>query len=667
MNVLIFAGTTEGRKLAEELAGRGIDVTVCVATRYGGTLIGERDRVNVVSGRMDEGEIEQFLGSLCPQVVVDATHPYAEAVSENIRTACMNAGVRLLRLLRSSQEVAGADAVCVASVAEAVEYLRDKPGRILAATGVKELSLYTGLKDYKDRVVARVLSTKESVSIAGELGFEGKNLICMQGPFCEEINYAIMAQYNIKWLVTKESGAAGGFEQKIHAAQRAGARAVIVGRPVKEDGLSYEEVLSAVLKMAGADKNKPVPVTEKKVYLISAGPGSEAELTRRAERALAGSDVIIGASRIVNDLAWAGKPVFVSYDSQKIAEYISQSDLRTFSAVYSGDASFYSGAKGLLAALEGTSVITEIIPGVGSLGFFASRLGFSWEEAAIASLHGRDCNIEFLVKNNRLVFALLGAAGSVNTLCGRLLEAGLGSVKLYIGEDLSYENERITSGSPEELINGSFSPLSCAFIVNETPDGRIVTPGIPDECFIRGKVPMTKSEVRVQSLSALKLKEDSIIYDIGCGTGSVTAEAALLSYKGRVIAIDNDPEATELTRQNCRKLGAGNVDIICGTAPEAIRQDIVPTHAFIGGSGRKLGEIVKRLAAVSDGIRIVINAASLETVSEAWALIKEHEPEDVYVSQISATRGRNLAGYEMMTALNPVYIFAFTISGDDHA
>lgn len=241
--ILIFAGTTEGRKLAEYAAAIGAGCYVSTATEYGKELLGEYPGIRLAAGRMDESQIRQFLKENRIQLVIDATHPFARAVTENIRSACTSAGAGYVRCLREREPAARIDSagrpVVVESVRQAVEYLKGTSGNILIATGSKELHLYTEIEGYQERCFARVLSTSEAVNESVRLGFQGSRLIAMQGPFSKELNLALLRHTKAAYFVTKESGKEGGYEEKLEAAREAGAVPVVIERP-REDGESLE-------------------------------------------------------------------------------------------------------------------------------------------------------------------------------------------------------------------------------------------------------------------------------------------------------------------------------------------------------------------------------------------------------------------------------------------
>ena len=236
-HIVIFGGTTEGRELAEALAGKPLSLTVCVATEYGREEQGELPGVEVHSGRLDAAGMETLLreADLC----VDATHPYAKEVSKNIRTACESSGTPYRRLLRKAS-LQPESAVTVDSAKAAAEYLKDKAGNVLLTTGSKELASYEGMD--RQRLFPRVLPLMESLQLCEAAEIPHKNILALQGPFSRELNEAIIRQYGISWLVTKDGGAVGGFAEKVEAAENTGARLVVIARP-EETGLDFETVL----------------------------------------------------------------------------------------------------------------------------------------------------------------------------------------------------------------------------------------------------------------------------------------------------------------------------------------------------------------------------------------------------------------------------------------
>lgn len=237
MKILIFGGTTEGRRLSYGLAELGAEVTVSVATAYGAEEQGEKDGISVVTGRKKEEEMAGLLEgqNLC----VDATHPYALEASGNIRRACETAGVAYVRLLREESPLIP-EAVYAADAKEAAEYLAEKEGNILLATGTKELPAFDVLE--RERLFPRILPMAENLAVCEAMGIPRRNIIAMQGPFSQTLNEALMEQFHIRYLVTKDGGKAGGFSEKIQAARQKDVLPVILRRK-REQGKSFEEIL----------------------------------------------------------------------------------------------------------------------------------------------------------------------------------------------------------------------------------------------------------------------------------------------------------------------------------------------------------------------------------------------------------------------------------------
>lgn len=236
MSIMIFSGTTEGRALSCRLAERGADVTVCVATDYGAEEQGAHEGVTVLTGRKTAGEMTVLLRGFA--LCVDATHPYSVEASSNIRAACAAAGVPYRRLLRGESEAVGA--VTVADATQAAAYLAKTEGNVLLAIGTKELSAFAALSP--GRLYPRVLPSREGIAACEAAGIPHRNIIAMQGPFSRELNAALIQQYRVAYVVTKDGGAAGGFPEKAEAARETGAELIVLRRP-EESGAGFEEIL----------------------------------------------------------------------------------------------------------------------------------------------------------------------------------------------------------------------------------------------------------------------------------------------------------------------------------------------------------------------------------------------------------------------------------------
>lgn len=652
---IVFAGTTEGYALCEFLAENRVSVYACAATEYGGSLLQENEFLHVSAGRLKTEDMEELFRKENPEIVLDATHPYAAEVTKNIRTACESAGVLYQRILRPEGEK-NSEAIYVESTEEAAAFLSGTAGNIFLTTGSKELAKFTGIPDYKERLFARVLSVPSVIRSCAELGIEGKHLIGMQGPFSAEINEAMLRQFQCSYLVTKDTGLAGGFPEKMEACQRCGVTPVIIGRPLKEEGLSLQDARVFLSKMFGFTLSQ-------KISLVGIGMGAEKTLTLEGKKTLNAAELLIGAKRMTEAVQKPGQMVLHEYRSEKIVEYIREHPkYRTVAIALSGDVGFYSGAKKLIDQLDGN---VEVICGISSVVYFMSKIGLSWDDAKIVSAHGRNCNLISLIRHNPKVFSILGTEDGVAVLASRLVYYGMGDVTLYVGENLSYENEKIFHDKAANLTEYRGDALSVVTACNEKATPLSAVHGISDGEFLRGKAPMTKEEVRTVSLSKLRLSEDSVCYDVGAGTGSVSVEMALRAWMGQVYAIEKKEDALALLKENKKKFAVDNLAIIPGVAPEAMTELPAPTHAFIGGSSGNMQDIINLLLEKNPKVRIVINCITLETVTEAMNAIRDFGLEDVDIVQLAAARSKSIGRYHMMMGENPIYIISCSGRGEE--
>ena len=639
--ICIFAGTTEGRRLTEILKDRA-DLTVCVATEYGEVMLDGIDGIDVLTGRMDEEGMAELFCEKQFDLIIDATHPYASVVTENICSAAERTGAPVMRILRENDSHVK-DAIYVSGLKEAAEYLRDKVGNIFVTTGAKELSDYEGMD--MSRAWVRVLPSVSSLEACANAGVPQSHIIAAQGPFSYDMNLAQLRMIGADYMITKASGRSGGFDEKIAAALDAGAVPVIIGQPPQVRGISMDEAI--------AELDKDLTLSERKVFIIGVGPGSHDLFTLSARTFLEECDAVIGASS-VTEVINTRKPVYNEYLPAAVRSVLDEHpSVRRAAVVMRGDTGFFSGTKKLIGALDGYHV--EVVPGISSVSLLAAKLGVSWEDAKMVSLHGREGSIAVTAARNRKCFVLCGGSNTPEQICARLCEYGHGSLDAAVGEKLSYSDERVTKGKVSELSGGRFDPLSVLYIENPSAHGEKV--GIPDEDFIRAKVPMTKSEVRAVSVSKMGLNEDSVVWDVGAGTGSVSVECALAACSGAVYAIEKEDDAADLIGQNSALFHTDNIKIVHGSAPEALADLPAPTHVFIGGSGGNLSEIIRECLVKNPDVRIVINTVTLESQAEAFDCASQYHFEYFEAVSVNISRSRKLGRYNMMMAQNPVMVF----------
>ena len=698
--VLVFAGTTEGRELAELLADSNIKCSVCVATDYALELMNDK-RLDVHCGRLTEEEMEVLMRDGKFDVVVDATHPYAQIVSQNVRQAADKESISLIRLLRST-ESAEEGFVSFKTHEECSAWLSFQTGNILLTTGSKDLGSYAKNETIKNHLFVRVLPGEESIRLCTANGITGRQIIAMQGPFSAQMNECILREYSIDWMVTKISGHAGGFEEKVEAAKKAGVgvcailppsenvcQTEISGDERKSSMYICENVYDTAKKLELLLKEDILSKRSRKIILSGIGMGNTDGMTREAYHAFEEAEVIFGAERMLENLPGKGIKVPYYRANDIISYLIEHPQYTKVAAAFSGDSGFYSGAQSMKKALEEANEKgilkseTTILPGISSVSALAARLGVSWNDAVLASIHGRRTNVVNLVRKNTKVFLLLSGKNDFEMLVNKFREAGINHVKISAGYRLSYPDEKLFTFYLDEFETKLFDlqeGVYTCLIENEDCEEQILTPGIDDEIFLRTKVPMTKNEVRVLSISRLELTKNAVVYDVGSGTGSVSIECARLSPDIFVFAIEQKEEAANLTKENAVRLGLSDqILVINKKAPEGFEELPTPTHVFIGGSSGALSDILsaiqKKLIVkentkgktdkASKGVRVVINAVSLETIAQITKLIQTYPVKHVQLTQIQASRAHKLGSYNLMQAQNPVLIASFNLLPGD--
>lgn len=399
-----------------------------------------------------------------------------------------------------------------------------------------------------------------------------------------------------------------------------------------------------------------------KVFIIGVGMGTSGTLTQEGREAVGACAVLAGAPRLLDP--WRGeKPCRELIAPRDILDFIAGQNAGPVGILLSGDVGFYSGAKKLWPLLAEYEV--ETLPGISSLVYFCAKLRTPWQDVHMVSAHGRMVNAPGEVQCRAKTFFLTGGQARAQDICRELVRWGMGDVRVSAGERLSYSQERIVTGTAAELSQMEFDDLAVLLCENPRPMDRYPTAGgIPDGDFLRGKVPMTKQEVRLISLSKLGLRREHTFWDVGAGTGSVSVEGALAVPMGRAFAVEKKKEALELLAQNKERFGAWNLHIVEGTAPVALRNLPAPHRVFLGGTSGNLEEILRLVLEKNPGARVVVNAVTLETLGEAlrcFSLLELGEPD---VVQVAVTRTRKVGGYHMMDAQNPVWVI--TAGGNDH-
>ena len=385
-------------------------------------------------------------------------------------------------------------------------------------------------------------------------------------------------------------------------------------------------------------------------YIIGAGMGAPDSLTGEAVHAIAASDAVFATQRLT---AVCDRAAVCPFD-QLAAEAIA-SDAPTVSVLVSGDVGFFSAAGRLRGQLAPYGDV-RLVCGLSSMQYFCAKLGVSYDDACVRSLHGRAGSILGAVSYHKKTFVLTGGENTAPKVCKTLADAGFGGLTVHLGENLGAENERIQTGTAETLAAEVCGNLAVLLI--EHPDAVNAYEPVRDDMLTRAKVPMTKEEVRWVSVSRLAVQPRDTVWDVGAGTGAVTLELARKASDGLVYAVERKPEAVALLHENRAKLGGYNVHIVEGAAPDALEALPAPDCVFVGGSGGAMRRILEIAKQKNPAVRVVVNAIALETLHETQAALSALGFADVEITQLSAARGKLVGPYTMMTANNPVFILS---------
>lgn len=385
-------------------------------------------------------------------------------------------------------------------------------------------------------------------------------------------------------------------------------------------------------------------------YIIGVGMAAPDGLTGEAAHAIEAADVVFATERLT---AVCARAVVRPFD--QLAAAAIDAFARTAAILVSGDVGFFSAAGRLRAQLAPHGGV-RLICGLSSMQYFCARLGVSYDDACVRSLHGRAGSALGAVSYHKKIFLLTGGVQTVPNVCRALTEAGLGGLTVHLGENLGAENERIETTTAEVLAKEPCGDLAVLLI--ENPNAVNAREPVRDSMLTRAKVPMTKEEVRWVSVSRLAVQPRDTVWDVGAGTGAVTLELARKASDGLVYAIEREDEAIALLCENRRNLGGYNMQIVEGAAPDALETLPAPDCVFVGGSGGAMRRILEIAKEKNPAVRVVVTAIALETLHETQAALTELGFANVEVVQIAAARGRAVGSYTMMIANNPVFILS---------
>ena len=419
----------------------------------------------------------------------------------------------------------------------------------------------------------------------------------------------------------------------------------------------------------------------RKVTIIGAGPGNPDLLSRAALDAIDIADVVIGAHRALVGIDLP--PDVVRCELVKTADIVAAlTDAASWQravVVMTGDVGLFSGARRLVEALSGDAQVdVRVIPGISSASYLAARLARPWQDWRFASAHGVACDIVAEAGRAGELFLVTSGGEDPSRLSGELVQAGFGDARVTVAERLSYPDERITCATASEIAGQTFDDLNVMLIdfaggagspagASRAASSRwpYASSGIPDELFIRGDVPMTKQEVRAVALAKLRLTATDTVWDVGAGTGSVSIEAALVARAGSVWAVERNAAGVRLIRENADAFGCGNVHAVPGVAPEALAKLPVPDAVFVGGSAGELPSIVEAALEKNSQVRLCVPCVTVETLTEACALLSGSRFKGFEACQVSAARAEAVGSHHLMKAQNPVFLVSARGAGGE--
>ena len=436
------------------------------------------------------------------------------------------------------------------------------------------------------------------------------------------------------------------------------------------DGLAQDGAVSAPSCLP-QDRRKPRPA----VSVIGIGDDGCASLPARAFNALNRAQVLVGGERHLAFFPdFKGKKIPIKKGLEALIDEISSlAEDQNIAVLASGDPLFY-GIGGRIATRLGREQV-DFLPGPSAMQWAFAKIGVKWDDATLLSVHGRPMD-GLLTRLRSVSKAAIFTDGdhSPPVIAQRMMDVGMTDWDAWVLENLSGPGERVRLFSVETLSQETdVGTLNVLILLRRDSHWRSppMMPYLPEEAFAR-RMPklglITKKEIRALSLASLKLSTQSVMWDIGAGSGSVAIEAAMISPQGRVYAIECDPEGVQICHENLKTHQVDNVHIIAGTAPDALRDLETPDAVFVGGSKGNMAAILAlSYAKLRDGGRLVANAVTLDNVGEAYSAFKEMglTPE---VTLVQISRGVPLAGkYTRYEALNPIHIFAVTKSGEPQA
>ncbi len=408
-------------------------------------------------------------------------------------------------------------------------------------------------------------------------------------------------------------------------------------------------------------------MSDRNITVIGIGDDGCVGLSSRAVNAVARCQVLAGGERQLEFFPQfeGQRVVFKNGLMRAVNKLIELADENTICVLASGDPMFF-GIGSLLTKKFGSDRM-EIIPQPSSIQHAFARVGRSWNDAAVVSLHGKPLEgLTTRLKRTARVAVLTDDKNTPSVLARHMIEYGEAGWQAWVCENLCGPNEKISAfATLEDLAEAEgIGDLNVLILERTEPNWKAapVLLNLHEDEFAK-RMPrkglITKKEVRLLSIGELSIRPADVIWDIGAASGSIAIEAAAIASEGRAYAIEMESESLAFCRENLRTHSVDNVRVIEGQAPQILQEiDDDPDAVFVGGSKGKLDQIIEvTWARLKSGGRLVVNAITFENVAQTYQTFK-HLKIKPSVMQINVARGAPIAVYTRYDALNPVHIFS---------
>lgn len=408
-----------------------------------------------------------------------------------------------------------------------------------------------------------------------------------------------------------------------------------------------------------------------KMFIIGIGDDGLDGLTDQARQVIVGAGLLLGSPSALKLVEGLKIPTVVlepemTAATRQVREALSAERPVLISG---GDPLFYGIARYLCDRIGKEHF--EIVPHVSSMQLAFARVKESWDDAYLLDLAGHSPEwVLQRIRHAEKAGLFTSRELTPSRLARLMLDRGLKNFRAFVCENLGSPDERVTQAELGELAGMEFDALNVLILVRKTDGPEAAAPapvrqlfGNPDEVFHQNqprRVVVTQSEVRAIALAQLNLRPESVVWDIGAGSGSVAIEAAQLAHRGKVYAIEPRPQDLELIAANAEAFGVGNLERVAGRAPEALQGLPVPDAVFVGGTGRQVGPILKAaFESLRPGGRIAVNVAAIDALVEAHRILRGLAGE-AQVWNVSIARGIEQLDRVRFQAINPTFLLAAT-------